>query len=76
LIDFRLYRLAFAPTLVAVIAVMFSLEGAPDALEPAGPPGTFDADAATATARHIATDIPDREPGSPGDEETADLTAQ
>ncbi len=76
LIDFRLYRLAFAPTLVAVIAVMFSLEGAPAALEPAGPPGTFDADAATATARHIATDIPDREPGSPGDEETADLVAQ
>jgi hypothetical protein len=76
LIDFRLYRLAFAPTLVAVIAVMFSLEGAPAALEPAGPPGTFDADAATATARHIATDIPGREPGSPGDEETADLVAQ
>ena len=76
MIDFRLYRLAFAPTLVAVIAVMFSLEGAPAALEPAGPPGTFDADAATANARHIATDIPDREPGSPGDEETADLVAQ
>jgi hypothetical protein len=76
LIDFRLYRLAFAPTLVAVIAVMFSLEGAPDALEPAGPPGTFDADAATATARHIATEIPDRAPGSSGDDEVAELAAQ
>ena len=42
-IDFRLYRLAFLPALVAVVALMFSLEGAPDALEPAGPPGTFDA---------------------------------
>ena len=38
MIDFRLYRLAFAPTLLAVIAVMFSLEGTPDAIQPAASP--------------------------------------
>jgi hypothetical protein len=74
-IDFRLYRLAFLPALVAVVALMFSLEGAPDPLEPAGPPGTFEASAAAAAARQIATTFPDRSPGSGGDSMTADLVA-
>ncbi len=76
MIDFRLYRLAFAPALVAVIAVMFSLEGAPDPFEPAGPPGTFDGGTASAAARLIATKIPDRQPGSAGDSAAADLVSR
>lgn len=76
MIDFRPYRLAFVPALFAVIAVMFSLEGAPDALQPAGPPGTFDGGAASAAARLIATKMPDRQPGGAGDSATADLVAK
>ncbi len=76
MIDFRLYRLAFLPALVAVIAVMFSLEGAPDPFEAAGPPGTFDGGTASAAARLIATKMPDRQPGSAGDSAAADLVAR
>jgi Peptidase family M28 len=76
MIDFRLYRLAFLPALVAVIAVMFSLEGAPDPFEPAGPPGTFDGGTASAAARLIATKMPDRQPGSAGDSAAADLVSR
>jgi hypothetical protein len=73
-IDFRLYRLAFAPTLLAVIAVMFSLEGTPDAIEPAASPG-FEDERAGATARQIVALAPDRQPGSSGDGAVADLVA-
>jgi hypothetical protein len=73
LIDFRLYRLCFLPALLAVIVVMFSLEGTPDALEPVTPPSTFDGDRATAVARQIATTAPDRTPGSDADAAIADL---
>ena len=54
---------------------MFSLEGAPDALEPVTPPSTFEGDRAAAIARQIATTTPDREPGSEGDAAVADLVA-
>jgi hypothetical protein len=74
-IDFRLYRLSFLPTLVAVVVVMFSLEGTPDAFEPVTPPSTFEGDRAAAVARQIATTAPDREPGSAGDAAVADLVA-
>lgn len=73
LIDLRLYRIAFLPALLAVIVAMFSLEGAPDALEPVDPPTTFEGDRAAAVARQIASTAPDRSPGSPGDEAVAEL---
>ena len=75
MIDFRLYRLAFAPTLLAVIAVMFSLEGTPDAIEPAASPG-FEDERAGATARQMVALAPDRQPGSAGDGAVADLVAE
>lgn len=75
MIDFRLYRLSFLPALLAVVVVMFSLEGAPAALEPVTPPSTFEGDRAAAIARQIATTNPDREPGSEGDAAVADLVA-
>ncbi len=76
MIDLRLYRLSFVPALLAVVVVMFSLEGAPDALEPVDPPTTFEGDRAAAVARQIATSAPERPPGSPGDEEVADLVVE
>jgi hypothetical protein len=76
LIDFRLYRLAFLPMLLAVIALMFSLEGAPDPIEPATPPATFEGDRAAAQARQVASMAPDRRPGSEGDSAIADLVAE
>src|SRR5687768_12645465 len=76
LINFRLYRLCFLPALLAVIVAMFSLEGAPDALEPATPPTTFEGDRAAAVARQIVNTAPERAPGSPGDEAVADLVVE
>jgi len=75
-INFRLYRLAFAPALLAVIVLMFSLEGAPDAIEPASTTGTFDGERATADAHRIAALAPDRKPGSVGDNAVADLVTE
>jgi hypothetical protein len=75
-IDLRLYRLAFAPTLLAVIAIMFSLEGAPGPVEPATPPATFEGDRAAALARQIVELAPERTPGSAGDLRAADLVRE
>lgn len=75
-INLRIYRLAFAPALLAVIVLMFSLEGAPDAVEPASTTATFDGERATADARRIAALAPDREPGSSGDNAVADLVTE
>jgi hypothetical protein len=75
LIDFRLYRIAFVPALIAVVVVMFSLEGAPDALEPGTLRGEFDGTRAAALARQIVNTAPDRTPGSDGDSAVADIVA-
>ena len=75
MIDFRLYRLAFAPTLLAVIAVMFSLEGTPDAIQPAASPG-LEEERAAVTARQVVELAPDRQLGSSGDNAVADLVAE
>jgi hypothetical protein len=75
MINFRLYRIAFLPALLAVIVAMFSLEGAPDPLEPVTPPTTFEGDRAAAVARQIVNVAPDRSPGSHGNAEVADLVA-
>ncbi len=73
MIDFRLYRLAFAPALLAIVVLMFSLQGAPGPFEPATPPATFDGDRAATQARQVVTLAPERPPGSPGDDAVADL---
>jgi hypothetical protein len=73
LIDYRLYRIAFLPALIAVVVVMFSLEGAPDPLEPGTLRGEFDGARAAAFARQIVNTAPDRPPGSDGDSRVADL---
>jgi hypothetical protein len=75
LIDFRLYRLMFAGTLLAVVIAMFSLEGTPDGIEAATSPGLEEGRAAT-TARQIVAAAPERQPGSEGDEAVADLVGE
>lgn len=76
MIDFRLYRLAFIPALIAVGVVMFSLEGAPDALQPGTLRGEFDGARAAALERQIVNAAPDRTPGSDGDNHVADIVAE
>ena len=75
MINFRLYRLAFVPALIAVVVVMFSLEGAPDALEPGTLRGEFDGTRAATLARQVVNRAPDRAPGSEGDSLVADMVA-
>jgi MFS family permease len=75
-IDPRIYRVAFAPALVALVVLMFSVEPIP---EPLPTPETFASDfdgrRAAATAREIVEVAPERTPGSAGDDAAADLVA-
>src|SRR4051794_19929295 len=75
LIDLRIYRAAFLPTLVAIVILMFSVEPVPGGLHPppGGPAVGFDARQAAKMAREIASSAASREPGSSGDAHTADL---
>jgi hypothetical protein len=75
-VDFRLYRLAFAPALIAIVALMFSLDGVPASLDPAVPPGSFEERRAAALARQIVETAPERTPGSDGDAAAAELVAE
>jgi hypothetical protein len=75
IVDFRLYRAAFIPALLAAVTLMFSLQGVPPAVEPAVPTSGFEAGPAMAMTRQIATSAPDRPPGSDGDNRVADLVA-
>jgi MFS family permease len=76
-IDPRIYRAAFAPALVALVVLMFSVEPIP---EPVQTPETFASDfdgrRAAATAREIVEVAPERTPGSAGDDASADLVAE
>jgi hypothetical protein len=76
IVDFRLYRAAFVPALLAVVTMMFSLQGVPDPLEPAVPTSGFEAGPAMAVTREIVATAPDRPPGSEGDNLVADLVAE
>ncbi len=73
LADLRLYRWAFIPALVAFVAMMFSLDGVPDADQPVAPTGAYEGEQATATAREILRRAPAREAGTEGDAAVADL---
>jgi hypothetical protein len=75
-IDFRLYRLAFAPTLAAIAILLFSLQPGPEGLSPLSAPGSFDQRRAASTAREIVATAPSREAGSEGDDAVADLVRE
>jgi hypothetical protein len=71
-IDPRLYRAAFLPALLALIVVAFSLEDRPAALPQAlAADVLFQGRAAAASAEQIASDRPDRRPGTLGDRSVA-----
>ena len=73
-VNARLYRIALAGAAVTALAVSFAVSR-PDPL-PAGPPPAFDTAAAFDTAETIATDFPDRAPGTPGAARAADFVAR
>lgn len=77
MIEPRIYRAAFLPTLFAVVVAMFSLENRPPPL-PQGLAADvlFDGEAAAETMTEIAERNPDRSPGSLGNEAVADLVAR
>jgi hypothetical protein len=76
MIEWRLYRVAFLPAIVAAIALLFSLQGVPEPLEAPVSLASFDEDGAAQTAREIVRLAPDRAPGSPGDAEIADMVTE
>jgi hypothetical protein len=75
-VDLRLYRLAFAPAVVAVIVLMFSLGGVPAPIAEPVPAGTYQGDAAAAAARQLMRLAPERPAGSAGDNAAADFVAE
>ena len=76
LLNFRLYRLGFVPAVLAIVVVMFSLDGIPRAVDTSAPTGAFEGERAALQARQIAAAAPDRTPGSEGDDAAADLVAK
>ncbi len=73
MISFRIYREAFAPALLAVVVLLFSLQGRPDPLPPVVASAEFDQDAAAKIDRQIVDAAPVRPPGSDGDLAIADM---
>ena len=73
MVDLRLYRAAFLPALIALVALLFSLQSLPQALSPLLSPATFDQAAAARLSHQIVTRAPVRTPGSSGDAAVADM---
>lgn len=73
MVDLRLYRAAFVPAVLAVVALLFSLQSLPAALRPLISPSTFDRATAARFAHEVVARAPDRAPGSDGDSVAADL---
>lgn len=67
MMDPRIYRTAFLPALAAIVALMFSLEAAPEPLEGPVSTPTFNERETARLARSIAALAPSRTPGSTGD---------
>ena len=69
----RLYRVTLAAALLVVLAVSFTVTR-PQAL-PAPPPPAFDSRSAATLASQLATQYPDRAPGTRGADNAADWVA-
>jgi Peptidase family M28 len=63
----RLYRVAFAPFVLALAVAAFSLTGQPPALRSTLAPDAFDGSLAFSELNAMARQFPDRRPGSAGD---------
>jgi hypothetical protein len=73
MLDLRIYRAAFAPVILALVVVAFSLQTRPAAITTALPPDAFAADRAYRLLDDLATRYPSRQPGSAGDMALAGL---
>ena len=73
MVDFRIYRAGFAPALVAVVVLLFSLQGKPGPLPPVVATAEFDQASTMGIERQILREAPVRTPGSDGDAALADL---
>ena len=77
MIEPRIYRVAFAPAVLAVVLVMFSLQSSPRALEQGLPADVvFEGAAAQTQAQRIVDAAPDRRAGTAGDRRAARLVAE
>jgi Peptidase family M28 len=76
MINWRLYRIAFVPFLLALAVAAFSLQGRPPPLGSTLAPEAFEGERATAELESLALAYPDRRPGSAGDQALARHVAQ
>ena len=67
----RIYRAAFLPVLVAVVALAFSFRTEPSALTTNLAPAAFNGQSAFSMMLNLAKHYPRRTPGSPGDDAVA-----
>ncbi|HUB74575.1 MAG TPA: M28 family peptidase [Solirubrobacteraceae bacterium] len=72
----RLYRAAFAPFLIALVVVAFSLGSSPAPLTSTLAPDAFEGQQAFAELQQLAARFPHRRPGGPGDEALARYVAR
>jgi hypothetical protein len=70
-LDSRLYRVAFAPLVLAIIIAAFALSDRPRGIGTTLAPDAFDGRAAMGTLTELARTFPNRRPGSAGDEALA-----
>jgi hypothetical protein len=71
----RLYRAALVPFLAALAVAAFSLTARPLPLTSTLAPDAFDGARALASLKSLATEFPDRSPGSTGDDALAERVA-
>jgi len=76
MINGRLYRAAFAPFLIALAVVAFSLGSSPAPLTSTLAPDAFEGRQAFAELQTLAARFPDRRPGGPGDRALARYVAR
>ena len=76
MVDLRLYRAAFLPALIALVALLFSLQSLPGPLRPLISPATFDQAAAARFTKQILARAPERTPGSTGDATAAAMVTK
>jgi hypothetical protein len=76
MLNWRLYRVAFAPFVLALALAAFSLGPRPLPLTSTLAPDAFEGQRAFAELHSLAASFPDRRPGSPGDQALAEHVAQ
>ena len=76
MLNLRLYRLAFLPAVLALIAAAFSLQPTPSKISSQAVPDPFSGTRVLVQNRQLAEAFPARQPGSQGDADLAQLVAK